>query len=378
MELLDTLVMSRIDILVLDGESFFALKVVRALAQVRRWRIHVLAKTTTKRRPFIEWSRHVTEFRQVHVADEHAYLREIEKVTSRVGAKVILPVTEDGVLFCIRHQKALERMAALPPMPSEAAFRTAIDKGSLALFMAGHGIPHPKTKLGGSGSYEELRFPVLVKPRRDCNGRGIVKVESLAELSAELSRRKNLNEVCVQEFVDGSDWGCSLLAKDGEILAWTTQLGLRRTGAFSFFDEVSVEVSEPIREIATRLVHALRWSGVAHIDLRVDAWTGEARVLEINGRFWASITASMLAGVNFADVTAQCALGQTAQSHPVRDIHFIHAKSWLRGFRPLGGSLRSDIWSLSSDPFPEIKFRLDREKNQMPAIGPHLAGVRVV
>lgn len=354
--------MPRTDILVLDGEAFLALKVVRVLAQAKRWRIHVLAKATESPRPFIEWSRHVSVFHQVVAGDESEYLREVERMVRRVKAKVILPVTESGVLFCIRHRDALERITAVPSLPTEEMFTTAIDKGRLAAFMAEHGVPHPKTLPGSAASFEELQCPLLVKPHRERNGWGIVRVESLAELHAELDRRKSANDFCVQEVVEGSDWGCSALAKDGEILAWTTQRGLRRKGRFSTFDELQIEVSEPVREVVARLIRALKWSGVANLDLRISARTGEALVLEVNGRFWASLAASMLAGTNFADLAAQHTLGayNNRSDQRSRDVRFVHANAWVRTVLRNRGvrKIRSDLLLVISDPLPQIMSRL--------------------
>ena len=46
-------------------------------------------------------------------------------------------------------------------------------------------------------------------------------------------------------------------------------------------------------------MQTLNWSGVANVDVRFDYKTKQCMVLEINPRFWLSVEASEIAGVNF-------------------------------------------------------------------------------
>ena len=60
-------------------------------------------------------------------------------------------------------------------------------------------------------------------------------------------------------------------------------------------------------------MNSLQWSGLAHIDLRFDSDTNTFKVIEINGRFWGSVDASMLVGVNFADLYIRVSLGESVE-----------------------------------------------------------------
>jgi predicted ATP-grasp superfamily ATP-dependent carboligase len=44
---------------------------------------------------------------------------------------------------------------------------------------------------------------------------------------------------------------------------------------------------------------ALRWSGVAMVEFKYDPATGEAWLMEINGRFWGSMQLAVTSGVDF-------------------------------------------------------------------------------
>lgn len=347
----------RTPILVLDGESFLTRKVVRSLAQTGRWQIHVLEKRTGGRRPGLEWSRHVSSF---HTFDEGLgncdYADAVLGAVRQAEAQVILPVLEDSVQFCIRNRGVLEEWASLVPVPTEAAMSTAIDKGRLAAFMHGQGIAHPSSL--GDTAFANLRFPLLVKPTRSSNGCGIVQVADLGELNAEMNRRKADGDYLVQEVIPGYDMGCSILARDGRIEAWTMQRGLTRTDAFAPCAELAFEWNEEVAALVQKLVTALRWSGVANIDLRIDQRTGEPLILEVNGRYWATLLGSTAAGVNFPDLACRLALGESLPASCQSDGQFVSAV--FLGRSPVRVDLRSlkfgwrEIAMLVADPLPEL------------------------
>lgn len=348
------------DILLLDGESGFALKVVRSLARARRWRVHVLGRDAPPRQPALAWSRHIRSYHRINGAPEteaSAYIEAIRGAVQKTGAKLIVPVVEPTALFCIRHRAALEGIASLALLPEENAFTTAIDKGLLAEFMAERGLPHPTTVLPG-GDIGRLRFPVLVKPRRLSGGRGIVKVESREALEAELAHRADRDHVCIQEYIDGTDRGCSILARSGRIEACTTQRGITRHGAFAVHAEISMEAAPAVRAVAERLVSALRWSGVANIDFRIDSRTGEALVLEVNGRYWASLLASTAAGVNFPDLACRLALGETVPAVAPQAGRFVQLGMVFKDLLRLQPRAFQRHWNslgtLLNDPVPEL------------------------
>ena len=46
-------------------------------------------------------------------------------------------------------------------------------------------------------------------------------------------------------------------------------------------------------------MRALRYTGVAMVEFKVNAKTGEFVLIEINGRFWGSLPLAVAAGANF-------------------------------------------------------------------------------
>lgn len=351
--------MPEIPVLVLDGETGFAPMVVRSLGAARRWDIHLIAKSTDpKHRPSIAWSRHV---KSVHLLpnnlDEEAMIAAIADIVRKTESQAILPFIEATSLFCIRHREALTKIARLAPLASAESFSTAIDKGLLGLFMARHALPHPRSLLPDDPQLASLAYPLLVKPRRDSGGRGIVKVTSPEALRRELSRPDRTN-VCVQEYIDSDDLDCSILARDGEIIAWTTQRGLRRSQPYASFSEIQMEAHPAALEAVSQLMRALNWSGIANVDLLVDKRTGQTFILEVNGRYWASLWASTLANVNFPDLVCRVTLGEALPDTRLRPGRFMGFSLLLRDLVSLRLSFRNAPWTsvpaVLSDPLPAV------------------------
>lgn len=355
--------MSQVNILILDGESPFTAKVVRSLSLDPRWQIHVLARAVGSQRPALAWSRHVRSFHlTASNQDDQAYLACVRTVAQQTSASAILPVIEPTSLFCIRHRAALEEIAPLAPLPAADTFVTGIDKGLLAAFMVRHAIPHPRTCLPPDPMRSQLTYPLLVKPRRSCGGRGFAKVESPEELQCELARRPDRADVCLQEYIEGIDVGCSVLVQEGNIVAWTTQRGLRRLRPYAALSEMQMEASIPAHKTTGDLMKALNWSGIAHVDLRIDARTGQPLVLEINGRYWDSLWASTAARVNFPDLVCRMTLGEALPAARPRSGRFVQPRALRKDFMRLLPRLFQFRWNglsmILADPVPEILTKL--------------------
>lgn len=351
--------MLQVNILLLGGESSFANKVARALGCVPRWRIHVLARAAGYRRHALFWSRHVASFHTAKpTGDEQDYLAAIRRVVAKTGAAIIMPVDEASSLFCIRHREALATMASLTPLPSADSFATAIDKGLLADFLARHGIPHPPTCLPRHAiDSGPLTYPVLVKPRRASGGGGFTLVRTQADLPQDLARRGEPLNVCVQEYVEGIDMGCSVLAGNGRILAWTTQRGLQRPRPYGPYSVIQMETSASVHQITAQLMQALNWSGVANVDFRIEAGTGRALVLEVNGRFWDSLWASSAAGVNFPDLLCRLTLGEALPPNLPQPGLFVQPRALPQDILHLRPRVFRFRWNglsmILTDPLPE-------------------------
>jgi predicted ATP-grasp superfamily ATP-dependent carboligase len=152
------------------------------------------------------------------------------------------------------------------------------------------------------------------------------------------------------------------LCENGSILAYTIQQGLKaqylgRLKAMQFVRR------DDVLEIGQKLLSALNWSGVAHIDFRHDARDGKAKMLEVNGRYWGSLLGSLVAGVNFPHLACLTALGISFVMPTYQLKKYIQTETAAKDFigrllgkSELGGFSFSETgWKFFvADPMPQV------------------------
>jgi len=92
-----------------------------------------------------------------------------------------------------------------------------------------------------------------------------------------------------------------LMDYDGKILAEFAHRRLRDyrpTGSGSVLRE-SIALTPELRESSERLLRALGCYGIAMVEYRIESNSGDAYLMEVNGRFWGSLQLAIDSGVNF-------------------------------------------------------------------------------
>ncbi|WP_457654160.1 carboxylate--amine ligase [Rhodocaloribacter sp.] len=347
--------------LVLDGERGFARLVVACLAEAGV-PAHVLALGAWSPSRF---SRRRASFHARESAGGEAHLKAIRRAVARSGADVVLAVKEETVRLLAAHPDALPETVRVGLVPPVASFDRVVDKARLAVCLAEHSLPHPATlPCSGDEAFEEaardLVFPILLKPVRGGDSGNIRRFETPAALRAFLRTNTcSPGAFIAQHFVPGFDIDCSVLCREGEVLAHTIQKGIiPRPKPFAPPAGIAFVAHEGVLSVTRRLMRALRWSGVAHVDLRCDA-EGRVFVIEVNPRYWGSLLGSLAAGVNFPYLACLSALGRPFAPPAYRPLRYVTAGAALRTWRR-PGSLRPPLsWAetewphLLRDPLPK-------------------------
>jgi len=164
-------------------------------------------------------------------------------------------------------------------------------------------IPTPTTILLESadhleeGLFDEVGFPLMVKPLEAESSHGVVRLNSYKSLLAHVQGNSRYAQfpLIAQSFIPGQDIDISILAADGQILCSTVQ---------SWINDAILEfTSNPdLYDTAARLIRAFHYDGLAHFDMRIDMRTDKLYVLECNPRAWYTINASMWHGLNFVEM----------------------------------------------------------------------------
>ena len=358
---------SDFSVLIPDGENDFALSVLRCLSRVRGIKTFV---ASGKRYAPSRFSRipagHFN--RRSSYDDDEQRIEALCDIARRSHANVVLPVGQRTIRLASAHARTLRETTAVAPIPDPGAFEIAADKWLFAKFLDSHGIEHPPTICysahdGFDRQLTALRFPVLIKPAHGSYGRGIKLFKSADDLHRHFRESPPQEQFVVQTFIEGYDVDCSVLCVDGRVLAYTVQKGVvpgySRFGAAAGIDFIH---DDDAYAVASRVVSALRWSGIAHLDLRYDTQAQHVKAIEMNPRYWGSLLGSLIAGVNFPYLACLAALGREVPHTTYARKRFVAGRAALRimtgallGREKLAIGLGDTSFAFTlSDPLPDV------------------------
>lgn len=362
---------SKISVLIPDGEDFRALKVVQSLAHSKQVKVHVLS--VGRALSTVHRSRHCRHYKlKSPKSDDNARLEKIVEISRCVHIDVLLPLGEEGVRFVVSNQRFLSKLFHIPPIPDHKSFEIARDKWLLNEFARQQDLPTPKSILIPNHTcidslLHSLSYPVILKPRIGFGGFGIQYCGTASELLHALEQRSEplyQNGCLIQQFISGSDVDLSVLCQDGKILAYTIQRPvIEPANSFSYARTVEFIKHSKVFEIGQRLLSALNWNGVAHIDFICDEKTGRIFILEINPRYWGTLLGSTVSGVNFPYLACLTARGVSFHVPQYKNIIFADLNEkeilpWIFGRKHVKGVplKHTYVRFVMGDPFPSIRI----------------------
>ncbi|RCX12383.1 putative ATP-grasp superfamily ATP-dependent carboligase [Anaerobacterium chartisolvens] len=238
---------------------------------------------------------------------------------------VLIPVGL-GSLMAISLNRELLKPHTHFIVPPHESIETANDTGRLIKLADSIGIPCPSTTtLLENESIESLSlrisYPAVIKYREgELLKLGPEKryriVKSPSDFAAEFAfMHAQQPYPIVQSYVKGSGYGVSaVFDNNGEPLEIFCHRRIREypvTGGPSCLCE-SIW-NDRLADYAVRLLKALNWRGVAMVEFKGDL-QGEICLMEINPRFWGSLSLSVAAGCDIPFAVYRAALGETAPS----------------------------------------------------------------
>ncbi len=364
-------------VLIPDGESIFALKVLSCLGKKPGFKVYILSNDQYAK---TRYSRYCHKFITHNATNDSDLLKAIVNTLRATHADVILPVDVAAIKLISSNRDIIGKLTNIVPVPPTNDIEIADDKWLTAKWLVSNKIEGPKTILYAPGNeFEErlrhLSFPVLIKPRKGSGGEGIKIFEDRNALINFCQKNSKASEIIVQSYINGFDIDCSILCKEGKILAFTIQKRIvydqkpvRGEHAVDFlYDEKTYLV---VQELAEKL----KWSGIVHIDLRYDNLDNGVKVLELNPRFWSSVCYSVLAGVNFPYLTCIFALYQDCPRTEISSKRLIQFRSALKIIiQRILGKKREDLYFDHifpeniplNDPLPYLPIKYLRLFNKL-------------
>lgn len=299
--------------------------------------------------------------------DAHACARDVAALAVRVGAQVLLPLDDLAVWVCDAMR------CALPPAvrvagPTGDAGRFALDKREQLAQARAAGFAVPAR--GEQGPWM-VKCGLAVVERDGRLVRPAGRLARTAEQVGAVAERIG-GPVVVQRALTGVGEGVFGFAHGGGITGWSAHRRIRMANPRGSGSSAcrSIDVAEPVRAHAEKLMAGVGWRGMFMVELLRDA-DGVPWFMEVNGRAWGSMALALRRGYDYPlwavrqalDPDFRPASGPAEAPHVVcRHLgrELIHLAAVLRG--PTGADVGR--WPKRGRTLREMRFsRADRWYN---------------
>lgn len=231
---------------------------------------------------------------------------------------LVVPLGDAAAIFLSSRKAEILRFSKVA-VNDWPVFQNAIDKLNTMQICQENNIPAPNTIITEDPkaeiNHQDVVFPIVVKPRTGVGSVGFQIIRNRKKLDEYLDKYDNRNgPLLIQEYIEQGSHpqyradlfrdrdGNFKLAMVGEVTRWYPLDGGSGIFAYTIHD---AEIADNCK----RLLDAIQWNGYANIDMVWDTKTGEAKVLEINGRTGATIKLDYIAGANISQLILENELG---------------------------------------------------------------------
>jgi predicted ATP-grasp superfamily ATP-dependent carboligase len=241
------------------------------------------------------------------------------KELSRHSYQMLLPMEDETIVLLSQYLPEFSKLTYLP-IPSLKKLQFARSKDKILQLAQEKGISIPKTwYINDISELKDLKdrlpYPIVIKPKDSAGAVGVFYPKNPDELMKQyLAVHQRFPYPLIQELIpsQGDGYGASFLIDEkAEVKASFVHKRLREypvTGGASTL-RISVRHDE-IRDMAHTLLKALDWFGVAMVEFKVDPRDGVPKLMEINPRFWGSLSLAIASGVDFPYLLYRMSLGE--------------------------------------------------------------------
>ncbi len=314
--------------------------------------------------------------------DPHAFINFLVDYLRGNPHDMFFPMESDTLDLVLAHRDSFEAVTHLPFVNMER-YLTFRDKRNAAYLVDRVGIPAPRTVCPASvetviDECVVLRYPLIIKPRHGWGSRGITSVETPEELfrAYRTLDAEDALPIVQEKIPQGKKFYVgAIFGNDHRPIAFTVHEELRNYPLDRGPSTAQRSVNRPdLIDYTARVLSAANWVGVANADFMIDPRDGTPYFMEINPRFWGPLQASIQAGVNFPDLLARVAMGESIPpqaAHKVGEVtraflpyemmNFVANPDRLRMepnfFEFFGANVGYDILAWQ-DPAPTVGFFL--------------------
>jgi len=257
------------------------------------------------------FSRYVTKvhdipaYSQTDDAWKHAFIA----MCQREQFDLVVPTNDASIIPLQAHRAELEPHARIYFL-NERAFDVCFDKGKTYDLARELGVRVPRQLVlplpAPPDAIPADWYPIVLKSHSSFSldnlkaKKFVRRVRRPEDLAEHLAYFEGEPELFVQEAFVGTGAGIEGLAADGEFLVPLMHRRIherRKGGADSY--RTTLPLRADMLEAVSRMVKALDYTGVIMFEFKLNLETGDWVLLEINGRFWASLPLCLHAGADF-------------------------------------------------------------------------------
>jgi protein-tyrosine-phosphatase/predicted ATP-grasp superfamily ATP-dependent carboligase len=242
---------------------------------------------------------------------EFAWRDHLLEILGREGFDLVIPCNDPSILPLQLHRKDFAPFLASIYLLDERAFEIVFDKLESYELARTLGITVPRRIRASRledlpSALASFSLPVLVKPRasftpdRLASKHHVRWARSPEQLQSLVQALLPWGDVAVEESVSGRGVGVEVLAHEGRLLVAFQHVRVHEppSGGGSSYRRSS-ELHPELLRATQQFLGALRYTGVAMMEFKVDPESGTWAFIEINARFWGSLPLALAAGVDF-------------------------------------------------------------------------------
>lgn len=239
-----------------------------------------------------------------------SYAQRVLDIVKKDHYDVLLPISYAAVMQLSGIRDELEDYVHLP-IADPAALDLAGHKDETVKIAEKVGVRVPKTYYPRSVPEvrelaRELRYPIVVKGAEEAGYVGYANTpEELISRFSSISKYLPI----VQEYIPGDGYGFFALYNHGEPRAIFMHRRIREYPVTGGPSTCAESVFDPdLKRCGLAMLNELHWHGVAMVEFKKDARTGEYVLMEINPKFWGSLDLAIASGVDFPYLACKMAI----------------------------------------------------------------------
>lgn len=283
-------------VLITGVGSTTALSVIKGLRKQNEFDVFIVG-TDINEKDNIAGSYFCDKFFKVPLAiEEEKYVDTLIDIINLEAIDLLIPIVDIELEVIARNKDIFEKSTFLL-LSSYNTIMTCNDKIRTFEFFNKIGIPTIKTILVNDFNnikellaYMDIKYPIIVKPRKGVSSRDIYKIHN----EEELLLIKRVKDPVVQEMLFGQEYTIDVFCDGKKLISAIPRKRIEMRAGISYKGQTEKDME--LINYVKRIVEGLKIKGPANIQCFKD--NNNIRFIEINPRYSGSLPLTIAAGIN--------------------------------------------------------------------------------